>query len=41
MNTGAGNSAIGVGDGHSPIAARGEIAAKSELIVDRTLLLQL
>jgi len=41
MNTSAGNSAIGIGDGHRPTAARGEVATKSELIIDRALLLQL
>src|SRR5215469_8328513 len=38
MDTGAGNSAIGIGHDYRPIAARGEIATKSELIVDRALL---
>jgi hypothetical protein len=41
VDAGAGNSAVGICAGHGPIAVRGEIAAKGELIVDRALLLQL
>jgi hypothetical protein len=34
VDTGAGNSVVGMRDDHRPIATRGKIATKGKLIVD-------